>query len=171
MGAPPQMVERNLVPIRTAYSIIRQQPNATDEALTDTLVAVFKSSINDMPEPLQKSIKDPDAFARQQVGSLVNRWFRYFISFDPTTYLEQVKVPVIALNGELDMQVPATANLDAISRAIGSNGNKDITIVSIPGLNHLFQTATTGSLNEYGNIEETFSPFVMGIIADWVNGL
>lgn len=171
MGAPASMVERNLKPIRRAYVTIRQNPDLSDAELEEELVGVFKASIADLPEALQKSIQDPDAFARQQVGILSNRWMRYFISFDPKPYLEQVTVPVIALNGDLDLQVPARMNLDAIAAAIGSNGNKEMTIVEMPGLNHLFQPATTGSPQEYGQIETTFSPGAMKIIADWVNAL
>lgn len=169
MGAPETLIERNLKPIRNAYSVIRQNPDMDDKELKTALIKVFKDAISDLPEPLQKSIQDKDAFASQQVGTLSNRWFRYFVSFDPKPYLEQVKIPVIALNGELDLQVPAEMNLDAISRAIGSNGNTNMTIVSLPGLNHLFQTATTGSPQEYGEIEETFNAGAMRIIADWIN--
>lgn len=171
MGAPASMVERNLKPIRKAYTVIRQNPTLSDDELQEVLVEVFKASISDLPQALQNSIQDKDAFARQQVGGLSNRWFRYFVSFDPRPYLAQVEVPVIALNGELDLQVPATMNLDAISKAIGSNGNPNMTIVSLPKLNHLFQTATTGAPTEYGTIEETFNSGAMLIIADWIKGL
>jgi hypothetical protein len=38
----------------------------------------------------------------------------------------------------------------------------------LPGLNHLFQTAKTGSPAEYGKIEETFSPVALKTIGDWI---
>jgi uncharacterized protein len=41
--------------------------------------------------------------------------------------------------------------------------------VELRGLNHLFQTATTGSPAEYATISETFSPAALQIIADWIN--
>jgi hypothetical protein len=40
--------------------------------------------------------------------------------------------------------------------------------MALPGLNHLFQTAGTGSPQEYGRIEETFSPAALEIISDWI---
>ena len=40
-----------------------------------------------------------------------------------------------------------------------------------PGLNHLFQTAKTGQISEYGQIEETLAPEVMETIAGWILSL
>ena len=59
-------------------------------------------------------------------------------------------------------------NLEAIERALKAGKCKDYTIKSIPGLNHLFQTADTGDESEYGKIEETFAPEAMDIIASWI---
>ena len=77
-------------------------------------------------------------------------------------------VPVLALNGELDLQVPAQVNLDAIATALEAGGNPDFTIRELPGLNHLFQEATTGSPNEYARIDQTVSPIVLGLMAAWI---
>ena len=59
-------------------------------------------------------------------------------------------------------------NLEGIKNALEVAGNKDVTIMELEGLNHLFQTAETGSLQEYSNIEETFSPVALEIIKDWI---
>ncbi len=36
------------------------------------------------------------------------------------------------------------------------------------GLNHLFQTAKTGGIEEYGQIEESFAPAALDTIAGWI---
>jgi hypothetical protein len=36
------------------------------------------------------------------------------------------------------------------------------------GANHMFQTCETGSPEEYGRIEETFSPKVLHLMGDWI---
>ncbi len=95
-------------------------------------------------------------------------WFRYFLGFDPRTALRQVSVPVLAINGGLDLQVPPSQNLPEIAIALGEAGNTDITIREFPGLNHLFQTAGSGSPSEYALIEETMSPVVLETIRDWI---
>jgi fermentation-respiration switch protein FrsA (DUF1100 family) len=95
-------------------------------------------------------------------------WFRYFIMFDPTPVLKKVTVPVLALNGEQDLQVPWKENLDLIAAALKAGNNKDFTTKSFPKLNHLFQTSQTGALSEYGKIEETMSPEVLNTISEWI---
>jgi len=95
-------------------------------------------------------------------------WFRYFIITDPTDYWKKVNCPVLALNGEKDLQVAADENLPAIEKALRSSGNKSVEPIKLPGLNHLFQHCKTGLPREYGEIEETFSPEVLKIIADWI---
>jgi len=94
-------------------------------------------------------------------------WFRYFFQYDPAPNLRRIKVPVLAMNGSLDRQVPAKENLPAIKAAL--KDNKDVTIVELPGLNHLFQTAKTGAVGEYAEIEETVAPVALDMMASWIN--
>ena len=75
---------------------------------------------------------------------------------------------MLALNGENDLQVPVTENTREIEATLKAAGNKDVTVVRLPKLNHLFQTSETGSPNEYGKIEETFAPAALKIISDWI---
>ena len=95
-------------------------------------------------------------------------WFRYFLTYDPVQSLAKVKCPVLAVNGELDTQVSPKQNLPAIGKALRDAGNKDVTLAELPKLNHLFQTARTGSPTEYGNIEETMSPAALNAISAWI---
>jgi hypothetical protein len=75
---------------------------------------------------------------------------------------------VLALNGEKDLQVSSVENLPAIEKALKKAGNKSVKTIELPGLNHLFQHCKTGLPEEYGNIEETFSPEALKIISDWI---
>jgi len=94
-------------------------------------------------------------------------WERYFLAYDPAPTLASLKVPVLALNGSLDVQVPAREDLAAAREALKSNPKA--TAIELPGMNHLLQDAKTGSPNEYNNIEETISPTALNIICDWVS--
>lgn len=89
------------------------------------------------------------------------------LSFDPKDYYADITCPVLALNGEKDVQVPP-ANLPLIRKGLESNGNTQVTAILYPRLNHLFQTAETGLLLEYSDIEETFSIQALKDIADWI---
>jgi pimeloyl-ACP methyl ester carboxylesterase len=102
------------------------------------------------------------------IQQLSTPWYRYFIRFDPRPFLRQVTAPVLALNGELDTQVIHTQNLPAIAAALAEAGNTDVTTRAMPGLNHMFQHATTGGIGEYAEIDETISPEVLDLIYEWI---
>jgi hypothetical protein len=123
---------------------------------------------NAVNETQRKAFLPVGANIISRIPMYQTRWFRYFISFDPTPVLKKVKVPVLALNGELDVQVSSKDNLAHIAVALKTGGNKKFTIKSFPNLNHLFQTSKTGLASEYAQIEETMSPEVLKTISDWV---
>ncbi len=66
------------------------------------------------------------------------------------------------------MQIASKENLAQIKKALQEGGNKDFQTTELPGLNHLFQHAPTGSPTEYGGIEETLAPEALTSISDWV---
>jgi uncharacterized protein len=95
-------------------------------------------------------------------------WFRFLASYDPGPALRALTQPVLALNGALDVQVPPAQNLPAITWELEAGANKDYEVVKMAGLNHFFQTATTGAPAEYGEIEETIAPSVLNLMAEWI---
>ncbi len=109
----------------------------------------------------------PEAVA-SRLAELTSPWMRFFLSYDPAPALTQVKCPVLALNGALDTQVDAAQNLPAIVAALEAGHNPDYAVIKLPRLNHLFQTAITGSLAEYGRIQETLSPRLLNTVTAWL---
>jgi pimeloyl-ACP methyl ester carboxylesterase len=103
-----------------------------------------------------------DAFATM----ITSPWAREAFAYDPVPALRQLKTPVLALNGSLDLQVPADENLGPIKAAL--KDNLRASVVELPSLNHLFQTAKLGTPAEYGEIEETLAPAALTMIVDWV---
>lgn len=112
--------------------------------------------------------KVPKARLGSMIGRLDSPWFRYFVRYDPATALEKVECPVLAMIGQKDTQVPAKQNLPAIRKALKAGGNKHFEVVEMPGLNHLFQPAKTGSPLEYGQIETTIAPAALEKISNWI---
>jgi len=110
----------------------------------------------------------PDSAIAGQIKSLTTPWIRVFLTYDPATALRKLKIPVLALNGSLDLQVPPAQNLPPIRKAFQDAGNTRAEVDELPGLNHLFQTAKTGAPSEYGQIEETISPAALDKIASWI---
>ena len=146
----------------TVDSLLEMVRNARDSTAAATQLRVFFT--DDRLAALGATPVQRDAFATQYAGP----WMRYFLRYDPGAVLARVRVPVLALNGTLDKQVPSAENLPAIRAAL--RRNRDVTIRELPGLNHFFQHARTGALTEYDTIAETFSPEAMGIVGEWING-
>jgi len=95
-------------------------------------------------------------------------WMREFAFYDPAAALEKLKCPVLAINGDLDLQVIPDQNLPAIEAALNKAGNRQIKLLRLPKLNHLLQTAKTGLPAEYGQIEETMAPVALEAISAWM---
>ncbi|MEG2162653.1 MAG: alpha/beta fold hydrolase [Chryseobacterium sp.] len=110
-----------------------------------------------------------DAFIDLQIKTYTTPWMQYFIKYDPVPTLKKVNVPVLALNGEKDLQITPKENLKAIKKAFRKAKNKNMTIKKLPALNHLFQEADTGLPNEYQLIEQTYSPIMLKEVLNWLN--
>jgi hypothetical protein len=140
-----------------------------DEVLKSKLEEKFWKEYPSMSDKEKEQLGDPKVYLDVQIKTLTSPWFKYFVKFDPVPTLEKVKCPVLAINGEKDLQVPPKENLSAIEDALKRSGNKYYEIKMLPGLNHLFQTSKTGAISEYGQIEETFSPLALETMLDWLN--
>ena len=90
------------------------------------------------------------------------------MTYDPRPALKQIKIPILAINGELDLQVPPKQNLPEIAKTLKAAGNKDFQTVELPKLNHLFQSTKTGAFSEYRKIEETISPAALTMMSEWI---
>jgi len=119
-------------------------------------------------ESARKKLEGQLSSLDARTNEILSPWFRFFLSYDPRPTLMKVHVPVLALNGEKDTQVPAREDLEAIEQALKDGGNRDYKIVLLPKLNHLFQTSKTGSPSEYAEIEETIAPVALETMGDWI---
>ena len=122
---------------------------------------------------LEKEMKEkmagdvPEDQMSAQIKQVTSPWFRYFLTYDPAIALRKVTCPVLAINGALDKQVLPDQNLPAIRKALADNPHAEVD--ELPSLNHLFQTAKTGSPAEYAQIEETISPLALDKMATWIS--
>ena len=110
-------------------------------------------------------------FISVQAQQITSPWMTYFIKSKPSENLKKVTCPVLALNGEKDLQVAPKENIKAIQQALKEGGNSNLTTKIYPELNHLFQHAKTGSPSEYATIEETFSEEVLKDMVEWIKEL
>jgi fermentation-respiration switch protein FrsA (DUF1100 family) len=140
-----------------------------DSAAADKkLHQIATDALSKMNEKDKQTLGYTTEMVDMSIKELLSPWFCFFLTYDPAPTLMKVKCPVLAINGEKDMQVPANENLSAIEDALKAGGNPDVTVKELPGLNHLFQTAETGSPMEYSKIEETISPDALSTIGNWI---
>jgi len=150
---------------RRIYNVIKQEPAAEVKA---KLRPIYITELK--PLFISKGIPEEDVsqYIDMQIAELSSPWYSNFIKYDPAPALEKVKCPLLALNGSKDVQVAAHANLEAVKRAALKSGNKKVTAKELPGLNHLFQAATTGAASEYEDIEETINPAALSEVLNWI---
>jgi pimeloyl-ACP methyl ester carboxylesterase len=141
----------------------------SNDSLKTTLTAYLKQVVNDSSSGVAvPNGMTADEFISLETNQITNPWMEFFIKYDPAAALEKVKCPVLAVNGEKDVQVAAKENLTVIKDALEKGGNKNVTITTYPNLNHLFQECATGLPAEYYSIQQTFSPVVLQDVTKWI---
>lgn len=103
------------------------------------------------------------------VRTATGPWYRYFIKYDAAATMAKIQVPVLALNGDRDLLVNGKANLENWKNYVEAGGNKDVTTVLLPGLNHLFLACQTCEISEYSTIKTGFSKDALKLIREWIN--
>ncbi|MGY3794453.1 alpha/beta hydrolase family protein [Aquimarina sp. 433] len=158
MGLNELQIQQGQKIVKEAYDIIKEA-KLDNQSLKDSIHSFYKNKYGNL-------------FPENQRKALVNQITSYevasFIRSRPSEYLEKIKIPVLALNGDKDLQVLSKENLTAIKTALDKAGNKNVEIKELKSLNHLFQEATRGSLGEYSEIEQTFSPIALDVLTAWI---
>jgi fermentation-respiration switch protein FrsA (DUF1100 family) len=153
--------------INKEVSKIVKEATSSDLMKKELTDYITKSVKTDSGLKIPDGISESD-FIEAKVAEIMIPWMQFFIKYNPAPALEKVKCPVLAINGDKDLQVPSQVNLDAINKALVKGGNKKVTIKELPNLNHLFQECKTGSPQEYSEIEQTFSPLALSEILNWI---
>ena len=144
--------------------LIKTPAKNRSEALGSLLDSIYASA--------PAEYKAENGFAQFKMGMMLfanNEWMSQFVRYNASTYLNKLKLPILAINGGEDIQVPAQSNklgfeqhFSAASKQAGSKA------IVIDDLNHLFQTCKKCTIMEYGDLEETFSPLVLDEMVKWI---
>ena len=159
-GATDEAIAKQREQQEGMFAILKQEKDSVEAE--KKMRALFAKGLSEEQQKATASVVD------SQIKRVNNPWFRFFLTYDPVPTLKKVRCPVLAINGERDLQVPPKEDLEKISASLKDGGNKDYKTIIFPGLNHLFQTCTTGGVSEYATIEETISPPVLATISDWI---
>lgn len=162
---PPSVINNDQETKRKVFANIFSE---TDTARLRINIKKIYSKVNES-DLLQLGIK------RSQIDVIVKQYISpemlSIIRFDPCPVLQKVKCPVLALNGDKDMQVPSKQNLKAIQTCMAEAGKTNVTTKELWYLNHMFQSATTGAVSEYSEIEETVSLMALEAMSEWLKGV
>jgi len=158
MGVDDDQIAKTRDFNKQTYALVRQEKDPS----------VLQTKLTDLVQSSSMGAMLPPTALQSQLRLAASPWFRFFLDYDPLPALQKTLCPVLALTGEKDIQVPAKENLPKIQKALQDAGNKDFQTTEMPGLNHLFQHCPTGSINEYGSIEETMAPEALTSVSDWV---
>jgi hypothetical protein len=157
-GASEQYIETWLTYLHRVFEILQDNPDDTvaKEKIREAYIQIYGQG-----------------FSQQELDSeaevWTSAWMRFFVSYDPGQTLEQVTCPILALFCERDIQVNVNKNLPVMESILAQAGHTDYLVQELPELNHLFQTAQTGVIEEYAQIEETFSPTALDLIGAWIS--
>jgi pimeloyl-ACP methyl ester carboxylesterase len=166
MGMPENEIKKSRA---QAEQIIQIVVSAKDGETAKTLLLEFsKRTYEDIPDHVIPRGMTKDQFISAQIEMFSSPWFKYFLTYDPQSNLQKVKCPVLALNGDKDVQVPSKENLEGIKNALNIGRNQNVTIREMPGLNHAFQESVTGMPEEYSTIEQTISPMALTAMSEWI---
>ena len=158
-GLPEEQIARSQKFDSQAYAAVREEKNPK----------ALEAKLNALIEKSELNAAMPAAALQAQVRTMSTPWFREFLDFDPMPLLQQLKGPVLAINGDRDLQVDASDSVPLLRQAYEKSGNKDFMVIEIEGVNHLFQKAQSGAPALYGAIEETIAPEVLNAITRWLD--
>lgn len=172
-GATPESIQRNAAIQKLAFTVARTGQGQAE--LEAAIIKEVKDQFAGLPEDQRKALPNPEELAKrqaeQQLAVVRAPWFRSFLQHDPAPVLEKVRCPILALFGELDLQVPAMENKEALLQATAKGGNRTVTVKVLPKANHLYQEAKTGSPVEYPSLPKAFVPGLLDSIAAWIKAI
>jgi hypothetical protein len=155
--ASPAEIDRYVALLRKVTS------NPDEPGLAADLRTLTQIMAGDMVPP-----DAMDQVINEQVRSMRSPFGRFFGSYDPRIALRKIRCPVLAISGSLDRVLPPDENLAQIWSALQEAQNADATVLQLFGVNHLLQTAVTGSPAEIEQIQEAIAPRALAIVAEWL---
>lgn len=177
-GMPASFVTAESAMLRRLVEIAKTEQDAVVAATTmRTEFAAYAATLPEATRaPVTARIEQqvlpggstPVASPGSALRQMNSPWMRWMLAYDPLPALRRLKIPVLALFGERDLQVPSVQNKAPLESAVRAAGHSASYVVELPRLNHLFQSAQTGAPAEYSAIEETMSTTALELIGNWV---
>ena len=153
-GTPPQLVEEIVGLLTVQYQYARTGQGWDEYAARRANVSAKMGG--SAPPTIPGTRDDP-----------YWQFIRLIYFYDPGPTLRQLKVPTLAIFGELDNNIVADKNKAAWEAALRAAGNSDYTLRILPNANHAQFEAKVGS-NAEGPSLQRFVPAYFTTIHDWL---
>lgn len=157
--------------IGTGVTTLAEHGGEPDSLLVPRLLATLTESLAALPPDVRAADGMADdaavqARARAAVAFMLAPGLRTLFAYDPAPDLAALATPTLGLFGSKDFQVPADLNAPVLEAALaGIPGSETIVVANA---NHLFQTATTGAVAEYAELEQTMDPQTIAQVVGWI---
>lgn len=169
-GMTPERVDQFMSLFNTLFDKVHSVP--LEQPLDIPLRQAFDQWVAQQDEATLKAVNFNDGrdemFFSRYLHQAQGRWYREMINYDPENYIPRIHKPVLALNGDKDIMVPAKENLESIKQLLDKGGNTQYKIVELPGLNHMFQRCKECTREEIPDLEDVFSEEALQIMGDWL---
>lgn len=169
-GIGEEEIQINADVNQQAYALINTHDQNEETKLAEKLQSYFEKVTVTYPEIGNNMGLTNEQYINVMVSAYTNPWMVYFLKYQPENHLKNLKLPILALFAENDMQVSAPENAKKMKSIIAKKNAKN-EVITFPKMNHLFQTSETGNVAEYAEIEETISPKVLEKVKNWVKSL
>lgn len=98
------------------------------------------------------------------------RWLASHLAHDPEAELAALRVPVLAIFGEQDIQVPPSQEASRMREIFQAAGDADATVMIVPGMDHLLGLVRPPrGLGAYYDPDRRVAPEVIQAITDWLD--
>lgn len=186
LSSSPDFIITLAAPSWRGDSLIMSQARALSTAMTGSWPGeAMQREILDIAQgPLPTSIASPLVYAiiskelgeaaqlpqvskqiNTQVSAVLSPYYREMLRYDPEDDIKAVDIPWLALNGDKDLQV-LPDNLKTIA-----GQNPSASVVLLPGLNHLFQRASSRLPAEYPSAGQSPASGVTSAIITWLDSV
>lgn len=154
-GMRPQMIEQIVALMTLQYDYLRTGQGWDQYIAARDAIAARMGG------------KPPDAFPSKPDDPYL-QLMRPLIVYDPAPALRALRLPVLALFGELDNNILAAKNRAAWEAALSASRHPDYTLRILPKANHAMLEARIGSNAEMKTLQR-FVPAYYEAVLDWLS--
>lgn len=140
---------------------------------------IMEQALESVPPSQREAERSAELAALQQIRTGAahdagDPWLRTSIDVDPIVAIEQVRVPILILQGGSDVQV-LPKDLPRLVRAARLH-DRDVSVHVFPGDNHLFMKVTPGepltpqaAVHQYMTVPGYVDPAAISTLIRWLN--